>query len=273
MQGLFLEDEFGDVIGKARRGTDLSVAELAKRSGIATTTIEAFEGYRRDPERAQSDAIAAALGLRPGPLWELACESWLPEPVDYDLDDDVRVEPLWFEPDRVWAYLVGDQETCVAIDCGAPIGAIEVALRERDLLAIVLTHADADHTYSLAALLSDRQIPVFVHAAERELVSGSDVRSYHDGDLVTNGRYRFSVLHAPGHTPGCCGLHTAGAVFTGDTMFAASIGGTRMGPEYFRSQISAVRAKILSLPGDTKLFPGHGAHTTVEEELAHNSFF
>ncbi len=268
-----LEDEFGDVVGKARRGLGLSVDQLAVAAGLPAETVAAFEGYRRDPDREQSRALAVSLGLRPDQLWELAEEAWLPEPPSPDLGGGVRVDSLYLPTDRVWTYLLGDLDACLAIDCGAGLADIEAAIGDRELLAIVLTHADADHIYSLSGLLANRQIPVFVHETERDRVVADDVRCFVDGDLLTLGRFQLSVLHAPGHSPGCCGLHVPGAVFTGDTVFAASLGGTRMGPEHYAGHLAAVRSKILALPGSTKLFHGHGAHSTVAEELDHNSFF
>ncbi|MXX66284.1 MAG: MBL fold metallo-hydrolase [Chloroflexi bacterium] len=268
-----LEDEFGDVIGKARRGNGLSVEELAEASGVEAAVVAAFEGYRRDPSESESGVLAEALGLRAAQLWELAQEGWLPQRPDPDLGDGTVVESLYFAPDRVWAYLLGDGESCVAIDCGAPLEEMLTAIGDRQLLGIVLTHADADHIYSLEGLLARGAVPVYVHSSEVDRVSAPQVIGFDDGDLIELGRYRFSVLHAPGHTSGCCGLHVPGAVFTGDTIFAGSVGGTRMGASYYRGHLGAVRAKILSLPGETKLFHGHGAHSSVADELAHNCFF
>ena len=268
-----LEDEFGDVIGKARRGNDLSVEQLAEKSGIAPAAVSAFEGYRRDPSESESGSLADALGLRADQLWELAQEGWLPERSDPGLGDGVVVESLYFAPDRVWAYLLGDAETCVAIDCGAPLDEMVAAIGDRRLLGIVLTHADADHIYSLDGLLESAAVPVHVHSSEVDRVTAPQVSGFDDGDLVELGRFKFSVLHAPGHTPGCCGLHVPGAVFSGDTIFAGSVGGTRMGAAFYRGHLDAVRTKILSLPGETKLYHGHGAHSSVTDELAHNCFF
>ena len=268
-----LEDEFGAVIGKARRGNDLSVEQLAAASGIDAAAIAAFEGYRRDPDRAESDSLAAALGLRPAQLWELAQEAWLPERPDPDLGDGTTVESFYFAPDRVWAYLLGDAETCVAIDCGAPLEEMLAGIGDRQLLGIVLTHADADHIYSLEGLLARNPAPVYVHSSEIGRVAAPQLTGFEDGDLLELGRYRLSVLHAPGHTAGCCGLHVPGAVFSGDTRFAGSVGGTRMGASFYRGHLGAVADKILTLPGQTKLYHGHGAHSCVADELAHNCFF
>ncbi len=273
MTDWMLEDEFGDVIGKARRGNDLSVEQLAEAGGVDAAAIAAFEGYRRDPSESESNALAEALGLRPAQLWELAQEAWLPERPDPDLGDGATVESLYFAPDRVWAYLLGDDAACVAIDCGAPLEAMLAAIGNRQLLGIVLTHADADHIYSLDGLLANGPVAVHVHRSEIDRVSAPQVEGFDDGDLIELGRFRFSVLHAPGHTAGCCGLHVPGAVFSGDTIFAGSVGGTRMGPSFYSGHLGAVRSKILALPGDTKLYHGHGAHSCVADELAHNCFF
>ncbi|MDE2862399.1 MAG: helix-turn-helix transcriptional regulator, partial [Chloroflexota bacterium] len=91
-----LEDEFGDVIGKARRGNGLSVEELAEASDVEAAVVAAFEGYRRDPSELESGALAEALGLRAAQLWELAQEGWLPQRPDPDLGDGTVVESLYF---------------------------------------------------------------------------------------------------------------------------------------------------------------------------------
>jgi glyoxylase-like metal-dependent hydrolase (beta-lactamase superfamily II) len=270
-----LEDEFGDVVGKARRGQGISLDDLAKDIALEVELIAAFEGYRRDPTREQSDALANHLGLDPGKLWEMATDAWVPRPVDTTLQGGSHVDQLWYEPDRVWAYVLGDESQCVLIDAGAPGRDIRQAIGTRELTAVLLTHTDVDHISSLGEVIGDTKTPVYVPEDEADAVIGKaeDVRTMVDGDHVKAGLMEFRVLHTPGHTVGESCLATGEIVFTGDALFAGSIGGTTLGPDAYPLHKQTVKDKVLTLPNSTKLFPGHGPQTTVAEELAHNPFF
>ncbi len=270
-----LEDEFGDLIGKSRRGNGLTVDDLAGQTGIGVDIISAFEGYRRDPTNEQSDALAGPLGLDAEKLWEIAVDTWAPESVETVVKGGLRVDQLWFGPDRVWAYVLGDESRCVLIDAGAPAGEIREAVGRRELVAVVLTHTHGDHVSSLADIARGTDASVYVPTQEVDAVAGSgdSVRPFSDGDVINAGPFEFGVLHTPGHSVGESCLAIGDAVFTGDALFAGSIGGTNLGPEVYPVHKKTVRDKVLTLPGATKLFPGHGPQTTVAEELAHNPFF
>ena len=106
-----LEDEFGDLIAKTRGGLGISAEELGQRSGIDQADIAAFEGYRKNPAREQSDALARILGLDVPKLWEMATESWEPAAVTGMISGNYPVENVWYERYRVWTYVVGDPES------------------------------------------------------------------------------------------------------------------------------------------------------------------
>ncbi len=270
-----LEDEFGDVIGKSRRGHGMTVDDLAGQTGIGTDVISAFEGYRRDPTREQSDVLAAHLALDAEKLWEIAADTWAPGPVETALAGGLRVDQLWFSPDRVWAYVVGDESQCVLIDAGAPAAEISEAIGDRELVAVLLTHTHGDHVTALEEVTRGADVPVYVPSQELDAVASraANVHPFSDGEVVNAGLFDFKVLHTPGHTAGESCLAIGDAVFTGDALFAGSIGGTNLGPDAFPEHKKTVKDKVLTLPGATKLFPGHGPQTTVAEELAHNPFF
>lgn len=269
-----LEDEVGDVIGKARRGLDLSVEELAARSQVDVEIIRALEGYRADAKKGQIERLAPTLELDTEKLWEVATEAWAPERVPGKLSGGEDVVCVWHEPDRVWSYVLGDAEQCVVIDAGAPAEQILSEMGGRTLLAILLTHTDVDHV----AALVDMQIaetPVYVHEIERSKIETmvSAGQGFKDGELIKAGPFSFMALHTPGHSPGETCFQIGDGVFTGDALFAASIGGTAMGPDLYPRHKQSVRDKVLSLPLNSKLFPGHGPQTTVANELDHNPFF
>ena len=270
-----LEDEFGDLIGKSRSGHGLTVQELAGQAGIDADVISAFEGYRRDPTREQSDVLAGRLALDPEKLWDIAADTWAPGPVETALEGGLKVDQLWYGPDRVWAYVVGDNSQCVLIDAGVPAAEIGEAIGARELVAVLLTHTHGDHVSALEEVTKGVDVPVYAPSQELDAVTGmaDDVRPFSDGDAIEVGPFEFKALHTPGHTAGESCLAIADAVFTGDALLAGSIGGNNLGPDGFPVHKQTVRDKVLTLPGATKLFPGHGPQTTVAEELAHNPFF
>jgi glyoxylase-like metal-dependent hydrolase (beta-lactamase superfamily II) len=93
------------------------------------------------------------------------------------------------------------------------------------------------------------------------------------GDVVTAGEVSLAVLHVPGHSPGGICLKEQGMVFTGDALFAGSIGRTDLpGGSHFMALINAIKANLLTLPDDTKVFPGHGPDSTIGEEKRENPY-
>jgi glyoxylase-like metal-dependent hydrolase (beta-lactamase superfamily II) len=94
-----------------------------------------------------------------------------------------------------------------------------------------------------------------------------------EGNDITLGTYRIKVLHTPGHSPGSVCYHAPGAVFTGDTIFAGSIGRTDFPGGDHTRLIDGVRSKIFSLDGNLRMYPGHGPATTINKERRTNPFF
>ena len=97
-------------------------------------------------------------------------------------------------------------------------------------------------------------------------------RLLHEGDKIDVGEASFTVIHTPGHTPGSICLLTAGKVFTGDTLFHRGIGTTLM-PGSSRSQlINSIQTRLMVLPDDTIIYPGHGRETTIGAERRDNPY-
>lgn len=274
-----LEDEFGDIIGKARFGLDLSADAVAKQVGISTADLEVLEDCLRSPTKAESDRLAALLHLNPERLLAVAQDAYVPDPVPLD-HGGVRIRVVPYPPMRVYQYVVGDVETgqAVVVDPGAEPDRILGVLADEQwtAAAILVTHADADHIDALPAIHKALNVPIWVHPNEQPrmpALEGADVRNYDHGQRFQAGPFEVEARRTPGHAPGHSSLLLRDLVLVGDAVFAGSLGRTALGPAYYADHLAAVRSQLLSLPAATRLFAGHGPPTTVGQELAHNPFF
>ncbi|MFQ5532708.1 MAG: MBL fold metallo-hydrolase, partial [Candidatus Methylomirabilales bacterium] len=128
-------------------------------------------------------------------------------------------------------------------------------------------------------LIHPEDVPLMRQAAQQALAFGFQVpappppdRLLNEGDEVTMGESRLRVFHTPGHTPGGICLYGEGVVFVGDTLFSGSVGRTDMPGGSYEILLSSIRSKLLSLPDETAVYPGHGPSTTIGEERIHNPF-
>ena len=119
-----LEDEFGDVIGKARRGLGLEPADVARRVGLDEATVQSMEDCERQPTRAENDRVAAALELHAPSLWDVATEAWRPQAQAPTLAGGLQVRMIPHPPMRVTMYIVGDPATgdALVVDPGSTAG-------------------------------------------------------------------------------------------------------------------------------------------------------
>jgi hydroxyacylglutathione hydrolase len=199
--------------------------------------------------------------------------------------------------------IIGDPETLEAlvVDPGDEAGRILELLAKHALTvkAIVSTHAHIDHVGGLRKLQQATGAPVLMHGDDMELYRHLDVQAawigmrtpdpasvdkfLREGDTLRWGRFEANVLHTPGHTPGSISLylapepqtkaHTeAGKLLAGDTLFAGSIGRTDLWGGSPEQILRSIHQKLLILPDETIVYPGHGAATTIGEERAGNPF-
>ena len=201
-------------------------------------------------------------------------------------------------------YLVasGPGSECVIIDPGqgAEEGIDEV-IDEYHLqpVAVLATHGHIDHIWSVAPVCGARGIPAYIHPADRALLSDpgrglslaagqqlfggltftepDDVLELTDGMRLELAGLEIVIDHAPGHTPGSVtfGLPAAaeaGTLFSGDLLFAGSIGRTDLPGGDYETILASLARVCLPLPGETQVLPGHGPQTTIEAERAHNPF-
>lgn len=167
------------------------------------------------------------------------------------------------------AYIVIDPDTKQALVVDVPEWTDDmeqVLVKEQvQLMGVFITHSHYDHTSGLRDLLEKH--PRIRRYPEKQFFSCKGL----ENNRFAFGRWECRILSLPGHTPDSVGLHIAHLVFTGDALFAGSVGGT-VNDAQSRSQINSIHKEILTLSDDTFIFPGHGPITSVGIERKYNPF-
>ncbi len=264
-----LEDGFADVIGKAQRGLRLSDTELAEKARVSSQKIRKLREGELDELALLR--VAGVLNLATRALAELAAGEWRPERVE--LEGLAQFSTRYHDM-LVNAYLIWNKSSreAVAFDTGADCSALLDLAAQQDLKIkwILLTHAHVDHVADLARLREKSGAPICV--SSREPVPGAEL--IEEGKSFRVGKLNIETRLTWGHSRGGMtyvvrGLARPVAV-VGDSLFAGSMGG---GSVSYEDALQNNLRKILSLPDDTVLCPGHGPMTTVGEEKIHNPFF
>lgn len=275
-----LEDEFGDVIRKARTGLGLEVIDIATRTGIPERDLRSMEVYTRRPTADEATALAHTLDLRATALIALADETIDVADGPWTVGDLTVHRVTTHYPSHCY-IVVAPSGASAIVDPGDDEIVDEVATYStggrRHPVAILITHGHHDHDGGVASLQRRLGVPVHVHEADTGNLSGlqkASLRLHGDaGATVSIEDLQWRAVPTPGHTPGSTTWvfpsGSTGAAFCGDTMFAASAGNGRAG--YARHLVS-LRQGIGTLPSATVLYPGHGPATSVAAERRHNPF-
>jgi hydroxyacylglutathione hydrolase len=202
-----------------------------------------------------------------------------------------------------WVVAPGNGEQCVVIDPGIGVGPqLEAVMMERRLhpIAVLLTHGHLDHTFSVVPVCQARHLPAYIHPADRGQLrdpwSGlglppgtpilgvtqlpaaepDDVRDLADGVVLSLAGLEFAVSHAPGHSPGEVVFDLDGVddqhLFSGDVLFAGSIGRVDLPGGSMAQMINSLQEVILPKKDDTLVHPGHGPATTIGRERLSNPY-
>lgn len=189
-------------------------------------------------------------------------------------------------------YVVGDKNEAIVIDPGASFEKISSYLDKKNIKVkyILLTHCHFDHILAANELKKYTNALIVMSEKENENIKNPSIsmtdrfaRNFEglyadtvvsDGDVLKSGEYKFKIIETPGHTSGgiCLYCEREKLLFSGDTLFYQSIGRCDFPTGNFDTLISSIKTKLLTLPGDTHVFPGHEAETTIENEINYNPY-
>ncbi len=200
----------------------------------------------------------------------------------------MTLEKIVVGPMRVNCYILAskDRGEAIIIDPGAEGAKIKRRLLALGLKAgyIVNTHGHADHIGANAAF----DVPVYIHRLDGEFLTNPELNFsamfgaplvlpaaqglLEDGQRIEAAGINLEVIHTPGHTPGGICLNAGEFVFTGDTLFAQGIGRFDLPYASEKDLLDSIRKKLISLPDETIIYPGHGPSSTIGQERKSNPF-
>jgi hydroxyacylglutathione hydrolase len=204
------------------------------------------------------------------------------------------LEMLTVGPFQENCYIIGDQESGVGavVDPGDEASRIAMAVEGTDLeiASIIVTHAHIDHVGAVAALVDEYACPVMMHAEAEPMLKQLPTqammmglkfgkvpavdRHIGDGEVLDVGDLRLRSLYTPGHAPGHLAFYVEDEdlVLSGDALFAGSVGRTDLPGGSMEVLMRSIEERLLTLPDETRVFPGHGPQTEIGNERTSNPF-
>lgn len=204
------------------------------------------------------------------------------------------LERLTVGPFQENCYILGDEDSGLGavIDPGDEAARIALAVEQTGLevASIIVTHAHIDHVGAVAALVDEYACPVLMHAEAETMLAQLPTqavmmglrfgrvpavdRHVEDEEVLEVGDLRLRSLYTPGHAPGHLAFYVEGegVVLSGDALFAGSVGRVDLGGGSMEVLMKSIEERLLTLPDETIVYPGHGPATTIGDERASNPF-
>ena len=206
---------------------------------------------------------------------------------------NLKIDHFVVGPVQTNCYFAVNKETkeMIIIDPGAAAKKLSEKIKENEYkpVAILLNHAHFDHASAAEELADEYGIKIYVHEDDKETLTDVETNAswmiqkpeeyradvfLKDEQEIDLAGFHIRVLHTPGHTPGGCCYYFAyeNVVFTGDSLFCGSIGRTDFKKGSMSDLVRSVKEKLLTLPENTDVFPGHNDFTTIENERMYNPY-
>ncbi len=192
----------------------------------------------------------------------------------------------------VFAYLVGDSDSgkALVIDPAADVPSIinEAVKRDLRIVTIVNTHGHVDHISGNADMKEATGAEIIIHEEDAPMLRSTPPmmlkmfggrpspppdRTVRDGNIISVGSINLEVIHVPGHSPGGIALYTPGYVFTGDTLFVEGVGRSDLPGGSWPLMLRSIKTRLLTLPDDTVVLPGHNYGPTPTSTIGHEKRF
>lgn len=206
----------------------------------------------------------------------------------------IKIEKFVLGPVGTNCYIVRNEENkeCFLVDPAACPPELAGYIKSEGLTvrAVVLTHGHFDHIMGLDGVTEAFSVPVYAYKGEKELLEDAQMNSsatmlgrpytFSGADYTNDGQemeiagFQVRVIHTPGHTAGGCCYYIPeeGVLFSGDTLFHASVGRTDLPTGSMGQLVRSIREKLFVLPDETKVYPGHMEETTIGYEKKYNPF-
>lgn len=210
----------------------------------------------------------------------------------------LQIKSFAFNPFSENTYVVfNENKNAYLIDPGnytdAETAALEQFIENQGLKIqnILLTHAHIDHVLGLQKMYDRFQVPVLLHEIEKEILDRNpmnavkfgfvfqpfegEIQFIKENEILKLDEIEFKILHVPGHSPGSVAFHSEAEklVISGDVLFEGSIGRTDLYKGNHEQLLESIQTKLFVLADETKVYSGHGNHTTIGFEKNYNPFF